>query len=1136
MSRADVSEADLLRALHALQASSVDADLVAQTMGFSRIAPVLPAEKQRQTRDRARRIDKPNQRTHVDTLPEAGTQAPWFWRLASQLPLGPQAASAPAWLAAQALVTDQSIEAGLADGQALQPLTSAHRFATFIRRHLAVAMRSAEPDTDVAVQRIARGQSLANCPALIRKRWPGGVHLVLDASPHLWPLALDLGLLALALERLLGHRLRLYRCAGLPGQMQDVEMRAASLPADGAPVVVLGDAGLMASAARRQGAWVDWGLRQQRGGRRALLLAPVPANLVSRRMAQAFDVVPLGQGGGLRWAAGETGAAVKAMATTNLAPGEALLRDLLFGNSYVEAPLLRRLRRLLNAQGHTLTMAAEVAVWRDASVVSDPGGCTLHPDERQAAHQRLLAVDSTVLLAALAEHWDALRSASPLVRAEFAVWWQALLQQRSEAGPWLQVIAAAALESADLMCSVAAALWTQPEQAAAMAAYLRRFGQRSADLLGTSDGHQLAWTMAQREAIAAGSVALPGSIELATVHWVLGEPSGGLPMNLKVEGEMQAVNGGQARLAWAPLSPSTGVALAGAVEVGRLWSVHAAPSKTQDSLQWVESLVKMLKSAVAADDVAALHSHVLDWLHSRAPQNASDFPPEQRKDMVKARAQACHRLADRVVETALELLAVERLAHELHGWFRTGSPTWPDQAAATAGLDTLPALLAAALTSQDLQGMARHRVPVRPFRRHLPREAALTVLPQAQCTLTTADQALVVEATSRPPWADAMAWSDGALRATLADGRELAWVPAAEWRLTDAAEGSAYRLLQGCWWDALEFKKLLPGSSSGSNPVLTKPGWASRHGVDGHGYWAEWVVGSAVQRMRFIPPGRFWMGSPLAEVGRSEREILHAVTLTRGCWLADTACTQAMWQAVTGSLPKGNSKTEHSAPVTEVSYTDITDSFMPMLNRRLPSFNGRLPSEAEWEYAARAGSVTAYPWGDKQDAERMNFREEANRESSGPLPVKNFPANAWGLWQMHGNVWEWCGDEFEPYPEHEVLDPTGPSKAPTEAAGRVLRGGSWINGARSCRSGGRNANVPGYRNSFGFRLARGLPEAGRAEPGSRAASGLPAEPAPVFDPGSGAPGSVLPSQTSPSSRRRASGLSESATRKTTRKK
>ncbi len=214
------------------------------------------------------------------------------------------------------------------------------------------------------------------------------------------------------------------------------------------------------------------------------------------------------------------------------------------------------------------------------------------------------------------------------------------------------------------------------------------------------------------------------------------------------------------------------------------------------------------------------------------------------------------------------------------------------------------------------------------------------------------------------------------------------------------------------------------------------------------------LPGGETMTMIYVAPGSFMMGSPSTEEGRSGDETQHHVTLTKGYWLGETEVTQAQWESVMGSNPsyfKGASR-----PVENVSWDDCQE-FIAKVNRearRQLGGEARLPTEAEWEYACRAGSKGSYAGtGELND---MGWYDD-NSESE-THEVKGKKANAWGFYDMHGNVLEWCQD----------WESTG-------LAGfefRVLRGGSWNDDAGSCRSALRFRLRPGYRLiNYGFRLA-----------------------------------------------------------------
>jgi formylglycine-generating enzyme required for sulfatase activity len=214
------------------------------------------------------------------------------------------------------------------------------------------------------------------------------------------------------------------------------------------------------------------------------------------------------------------------------------------------------------------------------------------------------------------------------------------------------------------------------------------------------------------------------------------------------------------------------------------------------------------------------------------------------------------------------------------------------------------------------------------------------------------------------------------------------------------------------------------------------------------------------------------MGSPPTEAERSDNEgPQHEVTISKGFWLFDTACTQALWQAVMGPrFFKGSDR-----PVGSVSWDDV-QGFLQRI-KRVPGVDLRLPTEAQWEYACRAGTATPFSFGETIASDQVNYdgdypyaggRKGLYRRET--VPVASLPANSWGLYEMHGNVWEWCTDGRRNYTTEAVTDPVGSTGA---GGGRVLRGGSWNGIAGYVRSASRGANDPGIRYSdIGFRCAR----------------------------------------------------------------
>jgi formylglycine-generating enzyme required for sulfatase activity len=204
------------------------------------------------------------------------------------------------------------------------------------------------------------------------------------------------------------------------------------------------------------------------------------------------------------------------------------------------------------------------------------------------------------------------------------------------------------------------------------------------------------------------------------------------------------------------------------------------------------------------------------------------------------------------------------------------------------------------------------------------------------------------------------------------------------------------------------------------------------------------------------------------------KESRHLVTLRKGFWLAETTVTQALWQAVMDSKPsvfQGK-----SLPVERVSWQDA-QFFVQRLNALVRGLQARLPTEAEWEYACRAGTNTPFFFGEDICAEQVNYNAQHPYKSKKQglyrrrtVAVKALPCNAWGLYAMHGNVWEWCQDGWqEDLLTEAVIDPYSPHNL---TGLQVVRGGSWVCDAFSVRSAFRDRYFADYKGgSIGFRLA-----------------------------------------------------------------
>jgi len=280
------------------------------------------------------------------------------------------------------------------------------------------------------------------------------------------------------------------------------------------------------------------------------------------------------------------------------------------------------------------------------------------------------------------------------------------------------------------------------------------------------------------------------------------------------------------------------------------------------------------------------------------------------------------------------------------------------------------------------------------------------------------------------------------------------------------------------------------------------PAWANGWGEDDYGVFVDVKLNGFRFRLRWIPPGQFFIGSPKTEPGRYDDEGPGAqISFSKGYWLMDTPVTQALWEVVMGENPSQFQSPDR--PVEQVSWNDVQD-FLLKMNNRVEGLSLRLPSESEWEYACRGGTEEAtYAGAIDIKGERnapvldaiawyggnsgIDFELEEGHESSewpekqyehskaGTHPVGKKNPNRWGCYDMLGNVWEWCEDVWSE--SHEGIDIKGSPRigsSDEKGEARVVRGGSWGSGARFVRAACRDGVEPGSRNGFlGFRCVLG---------------------------------------------------------------
>jgi sulfatase modifying factor 1 len=220
--------------------------------------------------------------------------------------------------------------------------------------------------------------------------------------------------------------------------------------------------------------------------------------------------------------------------------------------------------------------------------------------------------------------------------------------------------------------------------------------------------------------------------------------------------------------------------------------------------------------------------------------------------------------------------------------------------------------------------------------------------------------------------------------------------------------------------------------------------------------------------MLWCKPGTFMMGHPEDVRHRWRDETQHKVTLTQGFWLGKHEVTQSQWEKVMGTKP--SHFTGGTLPVERVSWNDAMQfceklTQMEKAAGRLPEGHAyTLPTEAQWEYACRAGTTTVFSFGDEITPKQANYDENVDKTT----PVGTYLANAWGFHDMHGNVWEWCSDWKGDYPDGQVSNPIGPPVGTS----RVFRGGGWDSRGRNLRSASRLRYTPVPRDfPLGFRLS-----------------------------------------------------------------
>jgi len=262
---------------------------------------------------------------------------------------------------------------------------------------------------------------------------------------------------------------------------------------------------------------------------------------------------------------------------------------------------------------------------------------------------------------------------------------------------------------------------------------------------------------------------------------------------------------------------------------------------------------------------------------------------------------------------------------------------------------------------------------------------------------------------------------------------------------------------------------------------------------------STWTEAHTGMIFRWVPAGCFLMGSPKGEPGRNQDEGPQHEVCLKGFWMGQTEVTVEQWRKVMKSDPS-LIKNGDNYPVDMISWA-MAKEYVRRLNH-LTGDGFALPTEAQWEYACRAGTRTPYAFGDVLEHDEATFdkrfslpaqqvkpRRKPRRKTTKPrvrsgmctTAVASFPANAFGLYDMHGNVWEWCDDVYDP--KYYAKSPHDTPRNAAEGPSRVLRGGSWVTKAQALRSANRSGAWPDLRTAFyGLRLVRNAPQPDAAAP------------------------------------------------------
>ena len=525
--RPRLNDGDLLRAWHALAAHERgSAALALQYFGCAvpEVPPAAPSTDEEIAADTDQPLVEPRLEPPDPPPPAVAVEQQVFWRI-TEIQHEPSEEDPDPVESVDDAVFCSPLDAAPPPREA--PLMEPRALMARLRRHLVCGVETDRLDVLAAVRWIAGGRPLHRLPLTRQARLPGVVHVVIEASSTLGPLRHDFIPVLDQLGRWLGPRRRLLRADGSPHWIRDARGRPAEIRSDGSPVVVLGDAGLLAQSGEAAvERWIQRGQALMQAGQRPLLLLPASVQRVAPEVARVFDVVAM---------EGDTAAAPVAMTAEVLEDPVRGLRAAIFGNTYVRPGLLRRLRQAVQPWYPWLDAAAEAQLWNDAGVVSNINACALSTEQRPAAEADFAAWPTALREAVIEVHLAELASMSPLVRAEYVLW----VSRHVPAGTRLRPVLDEAVRAAErLMAQAGARLQSGDDRMAQeLEAHLLDFGERSAPLLAQgSEAVQRAWVMAWRRGAQPGDEAhLPAGLRLERLGRLLRPVLGTQALELVVQ-------------------------------------------------------------------------------------------------------------------------------------------------------------------------------------------------------------------------------------------------------------------------------------------------------------------------------------------------------------------------------------------------------------------------------------------------------------------------------------------------------------------------------------------------------------------------------------------------------------------------